>query len=124
MEFEDEAQQAPSLPSRVVLFSIVIFWLFYFALVTIRSVVLGFGDQWEMLARRSVVTAVSTATTWVFYLVLRRFGRSSLRRSIIAASLLAIPAAVIYSTVNWYAFADVDASKWKKKQQFQNCSQS
>ncbi len=96
------------LPTRIVLLSIVIFWLFYFVLVTIRSLVLGFGDQWVMVLSRTVVTVVSMITTWCFYLVLRRIGFTSLRRIIIVGSLLAIPASVIYSTVNWLAFADID----------------
>lgn len=113
MEHENEGSDLQRLSHQAVLFSIVIFWLFYFSLVTIRSAVLGFGDQSEMLARRAGVTVVSMATTWALYLLLRRFGAGSLRRSIIAGSLLAIPAAVIYSTVNWYAFADMDHDKAK-----------
>jgi hypothetical protein len=104
----NETLHPQSLQHRAVLLSIVIFWLFYFSLVTIRSAVLGFGDQYEMLARRSGVTLVSMATTWLLYLLLRKLGGRSLRRSIIAASLFAIPAAVIYSTANWFAFSDMD----------------
>lgn len=99
------------MPQRAVLLSIIIFWLFYFALVTIRSIVLGFGDQLDMLWRRTGVVLVSMATTWLFYLMMRRFGSGSLRQGIIAASLLAIPASVIYSSVNWYAFEALGQDK-------------
>ncbi len=109
MDSEAEADHAPSLRLRIVLLSIVIFWLFYFALVTIRSaVVFGGEDQMAMLVSRTIVTTVSMAATWVFYLLLRRLGEGSLKRGIIAGALLAIPAAVIYGATNWYAFAKLD----------------
>ena len=109
MESEAEAEHAPSLRPRIVLLSIVIFWLFYFALVTIRSVVVfGGEDQGAMLVSRTIVTAVSMAATWGFTLLLRELGAGSLKRGIIAGALLAIPAAVIYGATNWYAFAKLD----------------
>lgn len=113
MDSENEAHGPPALPQRAVLLSIVIFWLFYFALVTIRSVALGFGDQWDMLWRRSGVVLISMAVTWLLYLLLRRIGGGSLRRSIVAASLLVIPASIIYSSVNWYAFEGIGYEKAK-----------
>jgi two-component system, LytTR family, sensor kinase len=109
MDSETEAEHAPPLRPHIVLLSIVIFWAFYFALVTIRSVVVfGGEDQGAMLVSRTIVTAVSMAATWLFYLLLRELGAGSLRRGIIAGALLAIPAAVIYGATNWYAFAKLD----------------
>ena len=114
MDSEAQADRAPPLSPRIVLISIVIFWLFYFALVTIRSVVVfGGEDQWAMLVSRTIVTVVSMAATWGFYLLLRRFGAGSLRRGIVAGALIAIPAAVIYGATNWYAFAKLDEAHAK-----------
>jgi len=108
MEFENEARGARTLPPRPVLISIVGFWLFYFAIVTLRALVLWPGDQIEMMWRRAAVTLASMAVTWIFYRLLRPWQDRGLRHAALAAALLAIPAAIIYSTANWYAFDDID----------------
>jgi len=108
MEMKFEGPASAPLNPRVALLSILGFWLFYFAVVTLRSALIGFDDQLSMLGRRALVTLVSMAVTYVFYILLRRGAPVSLGRSIAAAAVLAIPAAVIYSTVNWYAFDDID----------------
>ena len=108
MEFENEARGARTLPPRPVLISIVGFWLFYFAIVTLRALVLWPGDQIEMMWRRAAVALASMAVTWIFYRLLRPWQNRGLRQAALAAALLAIPAAIIYSAVNWYAFDDID----------------
>ena len=108
MEFENEAPGARALPPRPVLISIVGFWLFYFTIVTLRALVLWPGDQIEMMWRRAAVALASMAVTWIFYRLLRPWQNRGLRQAALAAALLAIPAAIIYSAVNWYAFDDID----------------
>ena len=108
MEFENGAPGARTLPPRPVLISIAGFWLFYFAIVTLRAPVLWPGDQIEMMWRRAAVTLASMAVTWIFYRLLRLWQDRGLRHAALAAALLAIPAAIIYSTANWYAFDDID----------------
>jgi len=108
MEFENEARGARTLPPRPVLISIVGFWLFYFAIVTLRALVLWPGDQIEMMWRRAAVALASMAVTWIFYRLLRPWQNRGLRQAALAAASLAIPAAIIYSAVNWYAFDDID----------------
>ena len=108
MEFENEAPGARALPPRPVLISIVGFWLFYFAIVTLRALVLWPGDQIEMMWRRAAVALASMAVTWIFYRLLRPWQNRGLRQAALAAALLAIPSAIIYSAVNWYAFDDID----------------
>ena len=108
MEFENGAPGARTLPPRPVLISIAGFWLFYFAIVTLRALVLWPGDQIEMMWRRAAVTLASMAVTWIFYRLLRLWQDRGLRHAALAAALLAIPAAIIYSTANWYAFDDID----------------
>ena len=108
MEFENGAPGARTLPPRPVLISIAGFWLFYFAIVTLRALVLWPGDQIEMMWRRAAVALASMAVTWIFYRLLRPWQDRGLRQAALAAALLAIPAAIIYSAVNWYAFDDID----------------
>ncbi|MEP9361301.1 histidine kinase [Sphingomonas sp. KR3-1] len=99
-----EADSAPALPHRTVLLSIGGFWAFYGAIVTLRSVVIGHGDQLDMLVRRIGVLPVSMAITYLLYLALRRVSTASLYRTIVKAGLLAVPAAIAFSAVNWVAF--------------------
>ena len=108
MEFENGAPGARTLPPRPVLISIAGFWLFYFAIVTLRALVLWPGDQIEMMWRRAAVALASMAVTWIFYRLLRPWQNRGLRQAALAAALLAIPSAIIYSAVNWYAFDDID----------------
>lgn len=95
---------SPSLQPRVVLISIVCFWAFYFSIVTVRWSVLGYKGGLEMLPPRLVVSCASVGVTYLFYIVLRKVTTTSQVRTIIIAFLLAIPASVIYSTVNWFVF--------------------
>lgn len=97
----------PALRPRVALLSIVGFWLFYYAIITVRSTVMGHGDQVSMLGRRAMVTLACMAVTGLIYLVLRRIPTGSLRRAIVTAAVLAIPAAIAYSVINGYAFSMV-----------------
>ena len=92
-----------ALSPRVALLSIVLFWLFYFAIITIRSLVM-YDDQFDMMLRRMIVVVTSVGITLLVYLVLRRVSIASFRRSVLTAALLAVPAAIAYSTVNYYAF--------------------
>jgi len=95
----------PTLPPGVALLSIAAIWLFYFVIVTLRSVVLKHEPELGLLAvQRAVVCTVSAATTLFLYLVLRRWAATTLRRNILIAALLAAPAALVYSTANYLAF--------------------
>ncbi len=118
MNATTEDAGAATLSPRVALLSILGFWTFYFAIVTVRSTVLEMGDQWDMLGRRLIVTVASAAATLLLYLVLRRIPRRSLGLSVAIAAVLAVPAAVLYSTANFLAFRAVtereEAAKARK----------
>ncbi len=115
MQLTSEESAQPSLKPRIVLISIVCFWAFYFAIVTVRWAVLGYGGTLEMLAPRTVVSLASVGVTYLFYMVLRKISTTSQVRSLIIAFLLAIPAAVTYSTVNWFIFGHWPMSDMKNK---------
>ncbi|MBN8810279.1 sensor histidine kinase [Sphingomonas sp. 67-41] len=101
----------PDLSPRVALLSIAGFWLFYCAIVTVRSAVIGQAGQLDILARRLAIMLFSMGLTCLLYLILRRIPTSSLRRGMIAAGLLAAPAALAFSSVSWVVF-DVLRSPW------------
>ncbi|OSZ69894.1 hypothetical protein CAP40_03370 [Sphingomonas sp. IBVSS2] len=101
----------PDLSPRVALLSIAGFWLFYCAIVTARSAVIGQAGQLDILARRLAIMLFSMGLTCLLYLILRRIPTSSLRRGMIAAGLLAAPAALAFSSVSWLVF-DVLKSPW------------
>jgi hypothetical protein len=90
--------------------SIVAFWLFYFVINTLRAFVVGHGDQLAMLGPRTVVAAISMGITGLFYLALRGARVANMRRSIVIAMIVALPAAVAYSTVNWAVFETMHES--------------
>lgn len=84
--------------------SILGFWFFYALLISMRALVLGFGAQGEMAARRAVVTVIGIVVTWVFYLTLRTFDRHKLSTRIVMAFSLAAPFAIAMAAANFYIF--------------------
>jgi two-component system LytT family sensor kinase len=97
---EGENEVSPTL----ALCSILGFWFFYMALVTVRAAVMGFEAQGEMAIRRGIVTIIGIVITWIIYLILRRFDRSSLMVRIIVAFIAAVPGAFAIALVNFYMF--------------------
>lgn len=104
-----QQEPSPALPTRIGLLSIAGFWGFYFLIVSIRALMFDFEDQLAMIYRRLVVVVLSAGITYLFYLVLRQQAMKSLKRSILVAGALAIPASAAYSTINYFAFRDIDA---------------
>lgn len=88
----------------LALYSILGFWFFYALLVTLRATVMGFDAQGELAARRAIVTVIGIVVTWVLYLILRRFDRTSLGMRVVVAFSLAAPAAIAMSSANFYIF--------------------
>lgn len=89
---------------QIALFSILGFWLLYVLIVTLRAYVVDFPAQGEMALRRGVVTALGIVITILLWQALRRFDRKSLERRILAAALLAAPAALLVAAANYFAF--------------------
>lgn len=86
------------------LYSILGFWIFYAALVSLRAFVMGFGSLGEMAVRRMVVTLVGVLVTWILYLVLRHFDGRRLALRIVMAFSLAAPFALAMAAANYYVF--------------------
>ncbi|AUW57412.1 sensor histidine kinase [Sphingobium sp. SCG-1] len=97
-------EEERGIPPIVALYSILGFWLFYMALVTLRSFVMGFDAQAPMAIRRSIVTVIGIVVTWGLYLIIRRFDQASLHRRTLAAFTAAIPCAVLIAVANYYVF--------------------
>jgi hypothetical protein len=93
---------------RIALLSIVAFWSFYFLINTVRSFIKQAPQQVEMLGDRIMVAVVSMGVTAIIYVFLRRSSAASMRRSMVIAAALALPAAIAYSTINWWAFEKID----------------
>jgi hypothetical protein len=74
------------------------FWLFYFATILIRMVLLEEGFHY--LAPRALGCIVGTFLTFLLYLVLSRAAGETIRVKVIAAALACLPAAAIFSTFN------------------------
>ncbi|MFS0737795.1 histidine kinase [Sphingomonas sp. 1P06PA] len=108
MTIDQPVARGPGISERAAILSIIGFWSFYFAIVTLRWAVLGYENQLDMLGRRVIVSIASMAITWLIYRVLRAISNAPLRTGILAAGLLAIPAAIAYSSINHYAFLTVE----------------
>ncbi len=89
---------------QIALFAILGFWLLYVLISTMRAYVLDFPAQGEMALRRGLVTAIGILITIFLWLALRRFDGKSLSTRILAAALLAAPAALLVAAANYYAF--------------------
>ena len=96
-----------TVPFRTVLFSMVVLWATYFALTTMRSMVMDFGLQFDLGWRRLLVTAAGVALTLVMWLLLRLFDTRPLWLKISAAIALAMPAALAIGQVNYLVFKDM-----------------
>ncbi|HYD12385.1 MAG TPA: histidine kinase [Allosphingosinicella sp.] len=99
---DGEHRRLPDL--GIAIKSIVGFWVLYFALTTVRSVVVQYPDFWEMMARRSCVSLAGIFITFLLYLALRPIAAKSLNVKAAVAAVLCLPAAIAYASVNYYAF--------------------
>jgi two-component system LytT family sensor kinase len=91
---------APSL--RVTLISIAGFWALYFVILTIRA--LAIYNMHSGTGSRALVSVASMGVTFLFYLLLRRIAIERLALAIAVAAVLAAPAALLYSTINYACF--------------------
>ncbi|NIJ33660.1 sensor histidine kinase [Sphingomonas oligoaromativorans] len=108
MQIGSEEPPPARLSPRVALMSIAGFWAFYFAITTARAVAFGYDNQFELLFRRAAVALVSMGLSYIFYLLLRGNPTASLKRTMVLAAFIAIPAAIIYSSVNLFFFHETD----------------
>jgi two-component sensor histidine kinase len=92
------------LSPMVALYSILGFWLFYAIWATLRAAAMSIDPQFEIAARRMVVTVIGIVVTWIFYLVMRRFDRRSIGVRIVTAFTLAAPFAMLMAVANYYMF--------------------
>jgi len=106
------ALDAPSsVPFRTVLFSIVVMWATYFALITVRSFVMDYDHQVEMAVRRTVVTFAGIGLTVLLWSVLRLFDRRALWIRVSVAIMLSVPVAIAVGATNHYAFLDMQKAE-------------
>lgn len=103
-------EPAPTVSFRTVLFSMVVLWATYFALTTVRSLVMDFGLQFELGWRRLAVTGVGLLLTLVLWLLLRLFDNRPMWLKISAAILLASPVALAIGQVNQRIFKDMEVA--------------
>jgi two-component system LytT family sensor kinase len=93
-------RRLPDLPLAAA--SILGFWLFYFATIVIRTLLIEESFAW--LSYRALGCVIGIVLTFLVYFVLSRAARESVRIQIVAAAIACVPAAAIFSTFN-LAFA-------------------
>jgi hypothetical protein len=89
---------------RLALLSIVGFWVFYFAVNTIRAAVLDQDDQWSMVRHRFVVVAAGVLILGLLWLVMRQLEGKSLWVMVTTGFMAAVPVAGAYATINYVMF--------------------
>lgn len=105
--------QGVTVPFRTVLVSMLVLWATYFALTTVRSLVMDFGLQFEMAWRRLLVTAIGVVLTMVLWLLLRLFDAKPLWTKIAAAIVFAMPVALAIGQANQWMFEDIQLAQEK-----------
>lgn len=96
-----------TVPTRLVIASVVALWLFFFLLTTVRALIQDFSFQDEMLWRRAVVMSVGAAMTLILWLILRLFDEKPLWSKILVALLVAAPASIPIAQANQWIFHDI-----------------
>lgn len=114
MNFSETTNAPARLPFRVVLASMVGLWLCYFLLTTLRGSIVGLEMQNELMWRRGLVSLAGVAITFGMWLILRLFDERALWAKIIAALVVALPAAVLIAQANQTIFADIEAKVMEK----------
>lgn len=89
---------------RAALYSILGFWTFFVAIITLRGVLGDWPMQGEMFARRMVVSLAGIALHFGLYLFLERFTQRPLRTRIATVFIAAIPVAFAIAGFNYYVF--------------------
>lgn len=103
-----QTSRQQALDWRIVIFSILGFWLFYVLIVTMRAWVMDYPGQLEMGERRGYVTAVGIVITLLMWMILRRFDGQPLWVRVLIAALAAMPAALAIASVNYFFFSVFD----------------
>jgi two-component sensor histidine kinase len=93
-----------SVTPRVAALSIVLFWLFYYLTVSLRSWIMHSPGYEGFLDNRAWVALAGMGFTWLLYLGLRRLDGRKLGLRVAAAFLGAVPVSTAYATVNYLSF--------------------
>lgn len=93
---------------RTALWSILGFWAFYYAIITVRALIIGFDDQDMLALRRIPIAFIGIGISFAIYRVLRALDRHNFWRRVAVAALLALPASALFSAANYTAFYVLD----------------
>lgn len=105
---ESRGETRPSVTARTIIFSVVALWAVYFALITVRGLIVGMGVDFDILWRRSVVSSVGIIVTIGLWLILRLFENRQRWLMMGLALVIALPAAMLVAQVNHMMFQPVE----------------
>ncbi|MEM6474533.1 MAG: histidine kinase [Pseudomonadota bacterium] len=100
-------QSQPSVPLRVIVISAVAIWSVYFALVTVRGLVVGMDFDFDLLWRRGTVCLTGIFATIVLWLIMRLFEAKARWIMMAVALVVAMPGAVLVAQVNQMLFMPI-----------------
>lgn len=109
MTIEDtqHSDETARVPLRHVLLSIAGLWFCYFVIITLRSSIVGLDFFGELLWRRALVCLAGAVITFVMWMLLRLFDHRRMWMQVVAALVLAVPAAILTAQANQMLFAPV-----------------
>lgn len=90
--------------------TIVVFWLIYFIVNTLKAAVMEAPDQLDMIPRRAGVTLFGMVLAYGFHLFLDRLAGWPMRKRISAIAIACVPFAAIYAAANFVAFYEIAPS--------------
>jgi hypothetical protein len=105
-----EENPAPRPAPWIVLLSIAVFWTLYFAVWSLRGAIV-YHSEHSMLGARSLVSLASAGVTLILYLLMHCVPPARLGRAMVVAAILAAPAAIAYSSINWFVMDHLAAKK-------------
>ncbi|OZA91275.1 MAG: sensor histidine kinase, partial [Erythrobacter sp. 34-65-8] len=97
-----------------MMLSIVLLWLCYFLITTVRGSIIGLDFDGETLQRRAMVCGAGILVTTVMWLVIRLVDRQAVWIKALVSPLVAIPAALAIAQANQWAFADIQSRAIQK----------
>lgn len=96
------------VPARIVLISIAAMWLTYFALVSLRSWLVGLELLDLLLWRRLLVILASMAVTAGLWPILRLLDPRPIWEKCLAVVLISLPGSLLLANINQVIFAPVE----------------
>ena len=101
MTFPADAAGPAWSSRRVAVATVAGSWALYLLFIAVRLTIIRFPRELLLLERHLLTALAGAGLTWALYLLLRRLERASIVLRIIAAAMLALPAALLLTLIDY-----------------------